>query len=211
MSKRNPLGKKISDVDYRFGGNPVRMRVHVTSDGKFNIPIPEFAVPVLGFDMVSRDTKEAAVYAWEGAGREYSDRLTDKEKVIVYNMQVTATVWDEAHEKVIFRKDDVSFAKGTALSLYYLVCYRHSRPDKETVSYHFENGSLAISSRRHNDENYIPWTAEAEAFFKECRHRLEVLAMGLDKFLNEQEPKLVAERISEAIGLLDFKGDEKNG
>lgn len=210
MPKKLPLGKKISERDSSFGERSVRMKVHVTYDGTFNIPVPEFAIPVLGYPLVSGKVKDKTVRAWEKAGREYAERLTAKEKVIVYEVEVTAIVWDKDHERVIFREDNLSFARGTGLAMDYTVCYRHSRPDREETSYHLDDGRLVHSHYRSSKVKYIPWTQEAEAFFSECEHRLEVLAMGLHNFLNEQDPKLVADKIEEAMGLLEFKGDEKH-
>ncbi len=211
MTGANILGQKISDRDRFFAGKEARMRIHVNSDGRFQIPLPKFAVPVLGYERVGGSTKDEVESAWLRAERQYTERMKEKQKVIVYKIKVNAFIMNAEGTKRVFRADEITFAEGSGLVMAWSILYRHTRSDINEITYHDEDGDFIMSDDSERDGvTWIPWSQAAEDFFRSCEDRLKTLGMNLWNFLH-QEPTQVEARIMDASALLDYKPTKKQG
>lgn len=204
---KRPLGNKISETSTHFAKRDFRKRVHVDSDGYFQIPIPTFARDVLGFDRVGGNTKDEAEREFKHAEEQYIETTTDRQKVIVYEVNINAVVWDEDQQRVTFREKEIHFADGTGICLDYGVMYRHIRKDLDgdsAITYHKKDGAYVMSHSYTHDVKWMPWSAEAEEFFRQCEKQLEKLAVNIWTFLH-QEPEQIESKIQEAMNLLPYR------
>ncbi|MBD3172406.1 hypothetical protein GF326_08035 [Candidatus Bathyarchaeota archaeon] len=167
-----------------------------------------FVRTVLNEDRVSGSTINEVKKKWREIEKIYRDTETHKEKIITYNYQANAFVMDEKGNNCLFRRDDMYFQKGSyGIVLTYQVLYRHVRQDINRVTYHREDGSYVSNQTLTKEPNYLPWTPEAEAFFKQALKQINLLAMKVGTFL-DQEPDQLEQKIRESSGLLELKQAE---
>ena len=208
MPRKLGKGKMISNVEDRFAGHSFRRKIHVDSEGNFKIYLPDFVNEAIGRTHVSDKTKDGVIFKLSQMEKEYLDAVTNYTKVIVYEVKVNAFIMDETGETCIFRESEISFSKGTGLTMDWKVLHRHVRADNEQVKYAYPNGSHYDTFSIGNDRDWLPWTQQSEDFFREAQKRLEFLAKNLHEFLN-QKPDVLEVKILEASGLLDYKPEVK--
>ena len=123
----------------------------------------------------------------------FQDLCKNREKVIVYNFKVNAIIWDEDHKRVTFRKEELTFSKGTALDLRWYVGFRATSKLEEYPQYLYLNGNNADRDYSNTKVSYMPWTPEREAFFKRLQESLDDMILRAYNFFQQTEdiPKLI--------------------
>jgi hypothetical protein len=150
--------------------------------GSFTIKLPDQVKNILGKGEVSSETFDGVKNEFKMAMKAYRQALTTERKVIRYRFKAKAEFIIEEKEDGCkwFCANEVSFAEGTALDLFYLVCMERTVDNKK--AYYHLNGNY-ISHESDKDKT-MEWTAEREAFFKALTHGLEQSIMKAHNFFN---------------------------
>lgn len=146
----------------------------------FIIKLPDKVKETIGKAMVAAETFDDAKDQFSESIKEYNNAKTIERKVIVYHFRATAWVMDEEERRCIFREDEVSFAKGTALDLFYEVLVEKTLFNRK--SYHYLNGNYAYG----DNEGFqvMDWTEQREDFFKMLNKGLQHTIMKAHAFFN---------------------------
>jgi hypothetical protein len=155
----------------------------------FVIDLPDIMQETLGKKWISADTQDELETEWYKVFKEYKNALEMREKVIVYDFQATAIIWNEDHTRVIFRENEISFLEGTGLSLNWYVGYRVNDPIADEIKFLYLNGNYADRDRSSDRERikYMKWTEAREQFFKELQFGLESMILRAYEFFNKTD------------------------
>jgi hypothetical protein len=194
-----------------------------TREKRFSIKLPEWWANILDISAVTGTTLDAVDLAWHKAGEQFEQLTQHKRKVIIYDFLSSAmmfrmkdgslVVGHEPHkdegdvEECILRtkgagyaEDDgaMTFAEGTALSVWYGVAYEVTSDYEKYEIYVDEDGRRLCDNRMaHRPEQKvkaIDWSPQREGFFKQFELELTKLIVKMHFFLRSDTNK-VAELI----------------
>jgi len=167
---------------------------------RFSIILPEWTHEYLGYDTVYGETLDRVDTAFAVAMREYDELARYKKRVIVYDFKANAFIWNEDKTRCIFRKEEISFSKGTGLSFWYNVLDERQAPGEKHKKYYLLDGRYAQADW-HDSLKVIEWTKDRENFCKALETGLEQMIMNAWEFFN-QEPDKIAQLIDSGLKLL---------
>ena len=168
---------------------------------KFSILLPEWTHEYLPENTVYSETYDGVEKAFKRAMREYDEVARYKKKVIVYKFEGNAVLWDETGERVSFRKDDLRFSAGTALSFSYSVVIERQAPGAKEKKYYWLDNRYAFTDYNES-RKVMEWTQEREDFCKALKLGLNTMIKGAWEFFNEQGPEQIAVLIDAGVRLL---------
>lgn len=190
LVKTSTIGFAQSNGEKEF-----KIRIHCDGSGKFTIKLPTDTHTALGKDSVSATTLAGAETAFHAALAAYKAAQSTTRKVIYYDLRITAYMMDDARERCILSRDDISFSTGASIGLFAGV-YEETTITKADSSRSYEYKRLESSipdflSRGRTgdgpsgrmgrpDANLIDWTAEAEDFFHRMGQGMRAMILQLD-------------------------------
>lgn len=155
---------------------------------KFSIKLPEWWHTTLGYNTVYADTLESVEYAFSRAGSEFIDLSTNRRKVILYQFEANAQIWDEVRDRMGFRENEMAFTKGTSLDFWWCIAYECTSQFNKHKKYvtddkHFKgylephvwssaNYYIGEDSDYHK-YNVIEFTEERQQFFLHLQKSLD--------------------------------------
>lgn len=198
-----------------FAGEAVELKVKCNSDGEFSADLPAFCVSTLGYNIVKDKSLEVVIKKWTNAAVEYTDTKTKSEKVILYEVQASAYIWDFKGDKLIADfQDGGSHKEGLSLTVFAVVAneFQLTKPDGK-IRYRYEEVETdlpeSMADFRHFDwrlhgeqaTGRLPWTKERQEFFAKIGRSMEQVILQLKQL---SDPKRALE-IADKGRLLEFK------
>lgn len=144
---------------------------------------------VLGHKEVYGKTLKEVDLAWEHAEKDFKERVTHKRKVILYKFEASALQYThDAKGEVtgcLFRANEMNFTKGTALDLWFCVCYELSSSFSKEFQYVDMKGHhVGSDSAERPCYKKMDWTKERELFFVQFDAQLIDLIARVHVFLH---------------------------
>jgi hypothetical protein len=191
------LGKELKESGDKFGYFTKIIKVSA-KNGLFTIDLPERIAKFYREEQVFAKTLDEVERAFKKKLEDYKERISKIRKVIVYNFQSTCYIFDKMGNKCIFRKEDISFAEGTALGLEWTIGYETDINGEKNYTYENENNFYI------NDKyTVIDWTQKREDFFKGFQRKLEYLILKIERFTKNKKKFL--QLIDDRVKLLEMK------
>jgi len=175
---------------------------YTTKRGCFYTKLPEELHGSIGKE-VTGETESETRQRFFDALKEYKEADVTEEKVIIYKIEMTASIdngkdWKHPDYEVVYKEDDLSFVEGIGISLFCDVKIRKEyNTSKFLETEYFETEHTIPQSVTRCDGhfrikidkecNVIPWTQEREEFFRRTALALEKMVLNIDKFFSEQD------------------------
>lgn len=202
------VSKESIYIDHEIGTFTVEVYFSA-KHGTFTIKLPERVKNILGKEEVGSDTFDGAKIEFRKAVADYKQALTAERKVIRYAFKAKAEFVTEKNgdDWKWFDANEVSFARGTAMDLFYEVCIERTVDGKK--AYYHLNGNFIAGHYEEDKEKTMDWTKEREAFFEALKHGLELSIMKAHKFFNANSDDIV--RFIDSGGKLLLPGSTDEG
>lgn len=160
--------------------------VYSSKSKDFTIALPDWMAEIVGYDKICYHTEDGADKRFWEAYEEYKKRLTKRQKVIAYIVQINADVSSENGEECLLSKNDISFFEGDyAFGIGYKVLTESVYDDRKTY-YDMENHRITLNG----EWTIIDWTEQREKFFKETIKDLENLILRVNEFFQDNNKLL---------------------
>lgn len=201
-----------------IGGKLFKVQVRVLKDGLFHIKLPDYVAEALGYKEVEDKTMRGVEDKLHDTLKLYQESNTKVTRVICYDIDITARIWDEEREELLLDLDEVTFTEGMALQVYAEVFEEEKITGSDgSVRYHYKsnqvmsNEQLPESIVSHSNYQYSPnrmmkkaehcmdWTQQRFDFFARLAKAMEKLILDVHR-IGDQD-KLI-EAIDKGVNLL---------
>jgi hypothetical protein len=197
---------KVKQETYCFHEGQFLAVFNIDASGAFTCKLPDYMAEILGYALVQSDTLDKCQKAFKEATTAYHNAKTVSSKVILYETEATAHIWDKKHERVIYNDKQIAFTHGAAVSVAALVMdefvtthangkktYRYKRVADSKLNK--SSAGICADFRTLNEycETQMPWTQEREDFFLKISTAMEAVIMQLQQLRNGEKALAIAD------------------
>lgn len=185
---------KVKSYNRPFEGAPFQVIINVDSGGQFSTRLPAPVAARLGFNVVTGKTLQGCESAYLKALEDYEKSSTNRETVILYDVQANTYILHPTEERLLHKSDSIHFCHGAAIAVAAMVFNEVQITQADgTIQYDYEEGHgyalnrCSVAKRSdfrirvddHPYEHRMPYSTEREQFFIKIAKAMDAVTLQL--------------------------------